>query len=551
MPESPPSLRSSQLSAANNQHETHSNVSASHSEEVLGPYGLMKSHQVTLIAIGAAINTGLTIGAGNALAMAGPAPLLISYTVVGVLVYQVLCALGEVASALPEPSTVAGSADRYYHPALGFTLEWIYWLKHLVVIPSQLTAGGLVLAYWLETSAANSAIWMTVFLAVIIAANYWSSPFLGHYEFYLSSFKILVVTGLIILSLILALGGGPDRQRKGFQYWNDPGAFAGDATAFARLRAICRAVPSATFAYLGCELVGIHILHTRNPRRAAVHGIKLTFYRILAFNIVAVTLLGMLVPHDTASLSVSAHGRQAVTVSAFVVAIESAGVPVLPHILNACLLLFVLSSANYALCMASRTLYRLSLEGNAHVLLSYANKRGVPICSLGICSFLASSTYLGVSTDSRILFNYFVNLVTMFGLLTWMSILVVHIAFVRARQVQHVPDRALVFRAPFGVFGSWIALAFCILICIVRAFDIFDPDAFPGGFDHWGFITSYFGIPLYLSLILGYKIVTRSKRVPPEDVDLQGVKLPLEQVDGAMGYEEEDPPSRLWNGWLL
>lgn len=54
-----------------------------------------------------------------------PAPITISYTVVGLLVYLVLCALGEVASGPPIPATVAGHAIRFCDPALGFTLCWM------------------------------------------------------------------------------------------------------------------------------------------------------------------------------------------------------------------------------------------------------------------------------------------------------------------------------------------------------------------------------------------------------------------------------------------
>ncbi|KAL4896000.1 amino acid permease/ SLC12A domain-containing protein [Aspergillus ambiguus] len=481
------------------------------------------------------------IGAGNALAKAGPASILITYTVVGILVYQVLCALGEVASSLPEPCCAAGHATRYYDPALGFTLGWIYWLKYLVVVPSQLTAGTLVIAYWLEASPATTMILMTVFLLVITAANYWASRFLGGYEFFLSTFKILVVLGLIILSLVLALGGGPDRDVKGFKYWIDPGAFAGDTTAFGRLRAICRTIPSAMFAYLGSELIGINILHTRNPRRAAVHAIKLTFYRILAFNIAAVTLLGMLVPFDTISIDIPGNDPNRVPASAFVLAIQIAKLPVLPHLLNACLLLFVISSANFALCMASRTLYRLALEKNAPSFLSTTDKRGVPTHALGLCAVLASWGYLSVSSDSKVLFDYFVNLVTMFGLLTWMSILIIHVAFVRARRVQKIPDRAVVFRSPFGPFGSWVALAFCVIIAVVRTFDIVDQDGYPGRFNHWAFITSYLGIPLYLAIILGYKVATRCKHIRPDEVDLQNLKGGDER---SRDREEEHPTLR-------
>lgn len=419
-----------------------------------------------------------------------------------------------------------------------------YWFKYLVVVPSQLTAGTMVLAYWVDAVPVNNAIAMTVFLVLIIATNCCGSQFFGQYEFILSSFKIMVVLGLIILSLVLALGGGPDRDRKGFKYWNDPGAFAGDATDLGRLRAICRTAPPAMFAYLGSELIGINVLHARNPRKAAVRAMKLTSYRILAFNVVAVTLLGMVVPHNTDSVWFTRHGSRRITASAFVIAIQRANVPVLPHIVNACLLLFVVSSANFALCMASRTLYRLSLERHAPSFLSRTDKRGVPIFALGICSSLASLGYLSVSTDSKVLFDHLVNLVTMFGLLTWISILVVHLAFVRARQVQKIPKAALLFKAPCGSYGSGTALGFCVCIFVTRTLDITHKEPSPGKFDHWTLITSYLGIPLYIALVLGYKFKTRCKHVRSQEADLSSILTADDGEDAPLPMEEK--PGRNW-----
>ncbi|KAE8352765.1 amino acid permease/ SLC12A domain-containing protein [Aspergillus coremiiformis] len=432
---------------------------------------IVKPNQVTLIGsplqspIGGAINTGLMIASGNALAK--------------------------------------------------------YWLKFVVVTPNQLTAAALVVSYWLDAGTVNPGIWITVFMIVIIGVNYWGTRFMGEYEFILSSVKISVVLGLMVLSLVLALGGGPDHDRKGFRYWETPGAFAGDNTALGRLRAICRTMPSATFAYLGSELIGISILHTRNTRKTALHATKLTFYRILVVNIVTVTFIGMLVPYDAKELEFarvksgpSAYAgdgqHTASSAAAFVVAVQMAHIAVIPHILNTCFLLFILSAANHSLCMATRTLYGLSLGQNAFAFLSYVDRRGTPIYSLLLCSALASLAYLNIHEDSGILFNHFVNLVTMFSILTWISILVVHLVFRKAKATAEASE-ALAFRAPFGVVGSWAALGFCIFATVIRAFDTVDGDG-DGEFDYKAIITSYIGIPLYLALIMGHKLVTRHRK---------------------------------------
>ena len=45
----------------------------------------------------------------------------------------------------------------------------------------------------------------------------------GEAEFWLSSFKILTLVGLMLFGLIIDLGGNPTREVIGFRHWDDPG----------------------------------------------------------------------------------------------------------------------------------------------------------------------------------------------------------------------------------------------------------------------------------------------------------------------------------------
>ena len=167
-----------------------------------------------MIAIGGAIGTGLIIGTGAALARAGPGSILVSYTIVGFIVYLVMCALGEMAAWLPLESGFTGYAARFCDPALGFALGYTYWFKYIIVTPNQLTAAALVIQYWVPREKVNPGVFIAVFLVVIVAINYLGIKFFGELEFWLSSLKVLTIVGLIILSLVLMLGGGPDHDRK-------------------------------------------------------------------------------------------------------------------------------------------------------------------------------------------------------------------------------------------------------------------------------------------------------------------------------------------------
>lgn len=394
----------------------------------------------------------------------------------------------------------------------------------------------MIISFWVDTERINPGVWVTIFLVIIVVINYVGVKFFGEFEFWLSSFKVIVVIGLILLCFILMLGGGPDHDRKGFRYWKNPGAFNTyiDEGAAGRFYAFWSTMVTATFAYLGTELVGVTVGEAQNPRKAIPRAIKLTFYRILFFYVLSVLLLGTLVPYNSKELAFAANSSSSsAAASPFVVAIKLASIPVLPHIVNACILMFVFSAANSDLYIATRTIYGLSREGKAPAFLSWTNSHGVPVYSLGLCSLIACLAYMSVSSDSKTVFGYFVDLVTIFGLLTWISLLVTHIFFVRARRAQRVPESSLAFKAPFGIGGSAFALVFCILIALTKSYDVFTKNPKWGSFDYKSFITAYLGIPIYLMLIVGYKIFMRTKMVRPANADLWTGKDAIDREEEA------------------
>jgi len=196
--------------------------------------------------------------------------------------------------------------------------------------------------------------------------------------------------------------------------------------------------------------VGVTAGEAANPRRNIPRAIKLTFYRILLFYVVLVFLLGMLVPYNSTRLIDSNKKSNNAAASPFVVAMQISGIKTLPGLLNACILIFVFSAANSDLYIASRTLYGLAHESKAPRIFTWTDNRGVPVFALAMSVAFCLLAFLGVNTSSYTVFGYFVNLVTMFGLLTWISILISHICFVRARKAQNIPDSALAYVAPSG-----------------------------------------------------------------------------------------------------
>ncbi len=82
-----------------------------------------------MIAIGGTIGTGLFLKSGSAISGAGPIGTLIPYMVVGVQVFGVVTALGEMATLLPISSAFSEYAKRFVSPAFGFACGWNYWFQ--------------------------------------------------------------------------------------------------------------------------------------------------------------------------------------------------------------------------------------------------------------------------------------------------------------------------------------------------------------------------------------------------------------------------------------
>ncbi|ODV90932.1 hypothetical protein CANCADRAFT_57321 [Tortispora caseinolytica NRRL Y-17796] len=499
----------------------------------------LKARHVSMIAIGGAVGTGLIIGTGAALATAGPGSILIAYTFVGLIVYFVMCALGEMATYLPMSKGFAGYATRFVDPALGFAVGYTYLLKYLIVTPNQLTAGALVLQYWVSRETVNPGVWITVFLVIIVSINYLGVKFFGELEFWLSALKVVTMIGLILVLLVIALGGAPTHDRLGFRYYHNPGAFKdysqsgltiGGPTG--QFFSFVMVLVTAVFAYLGTELVGVTVGEAENPRRNIPRAIKLTFYRILVFYVFSVLLLGMCVPYnDPLLLFATSSATTSANASPFVVAIINAKIPILPDIINGAILLFVLSAANSDLYIATRTLYGIAKDGNCFKIFTRTTKRGIPIYCLIVAALFCCLAYMNVASSSATVFKYFVNLVTIFGILTWISILYTHICFMKAVEAHGMSRKAdLVYRAPFQPYASYIAMGFCILIALIKNIEVFFvTDTHP--FNAAVFVTGYLGIPIYLIMIFGYKFVMKSKRVLPAEADMHSIKVDIDREE--------------------
>ncbi|KAH7128837.1 amino acid permease [Dactylonectria macrodidyma] len=508
----------------------------------------LKSRHVTMIAIGGALGTGLLVGTGSALVRAGPASILIDYTIVGFVTYLVMGALGAVISFMPLPIGYGGYAARLVDPALGFATGYAYFFNFLLAVPNQISAFALIVRFWVGDSV-SPAVFITIAIVVIVLINCANVKYFGEFEFWLSGLKVVILVGVILLLIVLAAGGGPTGDRAGFRYWNDPGAFAEYRIEgpTGRLLGLWSVMITAVYSFMGTELVGVTVGETQNARLAMPKAINLTFYRIVFFYVISVFLLGLVVPYDSPELAFAVDASTSASASPFVVAIRMAKIKGLDHVINACLVIFVFSAANSDLYIAARTLYAISIDGKAPKIFSRTAKNGVPCIAVGFCALFTTLAYMSLSTGAQLAFMYLSNVVTVFAILSWIAILITHIAFTRACKSQHIDAAYIPYRAPLGAIGSYFALAFLILLTLTQGVNYFVLE-----FDFRGFIVAYIGIPVFVACFVGYKFVHKTQRVRACEADLV-TGVPTETVAEekarveAARKENETATGRVWH----
>ncbi|KAG2051886.1 dicarboxylic amino acid permease [Suillus hirtellus] len=492
----------------------------------------LKARQISMITLGGSLGTGLIIGSGTALVRGGPLGLWFGYSFMGLVCYFVMISLGEMGAYLPHKKGFAGYATRYVDPAFGFALGWNYVFKYFIQTTNNVNAAGAVVQYW--TLSVPIEVWMAQLtrLTLVFLINLLGIRVFGEVEFWFCSIKVVALVGLILMGLIIDLGGNPQHDRIGFRYWRAPYGPLREYllaevhdTRVAQFLGFWSNLTTALFSYIGTELIGVTVGETENPRRNVPRAIRRVFFRILVFYVGGTFVIGLTVPSNSSALFVASTSPAGAAASPFVVATTIAGIKVLNHIINAVVLIFVLSASNSDLYIGSRTLYGLAVERKAPRIFAKVNRAGVPWPSLILNTLVCFLTFLNATSSSSVAFGWFASLIASFGAITWMCISYTHIAFMRALKAQGIDRNTLPYKAPFQPYASWFALIFTGIVLFFNGFSAFLP------FVSSSFITSYIPIPIFFSLWGGYKIYYRTLTIPASEADLITGKREIDEEE--------------------
>ena len=469
----------------------------------------LKPRHLNMIAIGGSIGTGLFVASGATVATAGPGGALLAYVLIGVMVYFLMTSLGEMAAYLPVSGSFSTYGSRFVEDGFGFALGWNYWYNWAITIASELVAAQLIMSFWLPD--VPGYLWSAAFLAVIFLLNAFSVRGFGESEFWFALIKVAAVLVFIAIGLATVFGIMSGVESPGFSHFTE-----GEAPFVGGLQAMVGVMMIAGYAFQGTELIGVAAGESENPKKNIPIAIRQVFWRILMFYVLAILVIGLLIPYTDPNLL--KNDTSDISVSPFTLMFERAGLAAAAGVMNAVILTAVLSAGNSGMYASTRMLYNLAKDGKAPRLFARLAASGVPRNALYATTLVGALCFLTSAFSNQVVYTWLLNTSGMCGFIAWLGISVSHYRFRKGFQAQGGRLEDLPYRARLFPLGPLFAFALCLFICLGQNYEALTHDRI----DWLSLTATYISLPLFLLIWLGYRLKHGSRLVKYEEMDVRG-----------------------------
>jgi len=382
-----------------------------------------------MVAVGGSIGTGLFLGSGEAIGIAGPAAIL-SFIAAAFINWTVAMALGELACAHPAAGSFGIYGDLYLNSYAGFIARAGYWIGLALAIGTEMIAAATYMGGWFPGVRAYT--WIILFGAALLAVNLLSVGSYGRIEFWLSMIKLATIVAFIVIGASLLLGG-----RVQPQYIAHGGFFP--KGFWAPIVALTYSV----YSFGGVEMVAVTTGESRSTKETP-RAVWMTFLTLAFVYVGAMVILLGVMPWD----------RAGVTESPFVTTFRTVRIPRAWDIMNFVALTAALSGANATLYVASRMIFSLARTGWAPQSLGRLNHEGSPQNAVLHSSFGILFALVVALWAPENAFRYMLGAAFTGMILSWLVSLLAHISFRRRLSWQDLA--ALPLRSPLGMYGSII-----------------------------------------------------------------------------------------------
>jgi L-asparagine transporter-like permease len=394
----------------------------------------LTARKLSMIAIGGAIGTGLFLGSGFAIGIAGPS-VLVSYAIGALIALLLMGCLAEMSVTHPTTGSFGTYAEYYVSPLAGFMVRYAYWTCIVLAVGTEVTAVALYMKFWFP--AVPGWLWIAAFSGSLITVNAFSVSTFGTVEYWFSLLKIAAIIVFILLAgyLVAQAYGVPPVESNGsigFRNYTAYGGFLPHGIA-----GMWVAVIMAVFSYLSIEMIAVAAGEAAHPEAAITRAFLSTVVRLVVFYLLTLALMLAVLPWTQAgSLR-----------SPFIMVMEALHLPAAGGVMNFVILIAALSAMNSQLYISTRIMFSLSRAGQAPRGLGNLTAKGIPFNALLVStSGIAVAAVLSVVSPGRA-FLMMVGISVFGAMFTWMMIFVTHFFFRRAR------IRIGNARSPFRMWG--------------------------------------------------------------------------------------------------
>ncbi|HGY9627093.1 D-serine/D-alanine/glycine transporter [Pseudomonas juntendi] len=414
----------------------------------------LTNRHIQLIAIGGAIGTGLFMGSGKTISLAGPSIIFV-YMIIGFMLFFVMRAMGELLlSNLNYKSFIDFSAD-LLGPWAGYFTGWTYWFCWVITGIADVIAIAAYSQFWFP----DLPQWIPALtcVAVLLSLNLITVKMFGEIEFWFAMIKIVAILGLVATGLYMVITGFESPAGRTAQLanlWNDGGMFPNGVMGF------FAGFQIAVFAFVGIELVGTTAAEAKNPERTLPRAINSIPVRIIVFYVLALIAIMAVTPWRDV-----VPGK-----SPFVELFVLAGLPAAASIINFVVLTSAASSANSGVFSTSRMLYGLSQEGDAPKAFEKLSRRAVPANGLyfSCTCLLLGAVLIYVIPDLVEAFTLVTTVSALLFMFVWTLILLSYLTY---RKHRHALHQASTYKMPGGRLMCYVCLVFFAFILVLLSLE--------------------------------------------------------------------------------
>ena len=414
----------------------------------------LNQRQMEMIAIGGCIGTGLFMGSGKSISLAGPSIILV-YAVTGLMLYFVMRAMGELLLHDLSYKSFVDFSEDLLGPIAGFFVGWSYWFAWIVAAIAEIIAITGYIGFWWPDLPPWITAFSTIFLLLTI--NLLAVRFFGELEFWLAIIKVAAILGLIGLGLWFTFSGHVSPEGAKAQVsnlWLHDGFFPhGSAGVMAALQ-------TTIFAFAGMEIVGTLTAEAKNPEKTLPDAIRKIPWRIMIFYIGTVTIMMIVTPWNNISPDQSP----------FVGMFSLAGLASAASVVNFVVASSATSSSNSGIFATSRMLYGLAKTHKAPEVFGQLSSHQVPTGGV----FLATILMLLISllltfVDSMMqAFLMVGSVAALIFIFIWTMILAAHTAYRRKFPTAHAQAS---FKMPLSKPMTYLVLSFFAVVIYALSLD--------------------------------------------------------------------------------